>query len=207
MAVSLPDVPITGTPITSTWGLDVRSYLAATAPGVAQAAGDVFVATAANEIKRVPIGSAGRALLSTGSDVEWGQRGMKRTTGTGRRVSSWVTVTPGSGSYGTAVELIASMGEDAEIVAIVVSGSSSGTLSSISAMILEGASLATNRGEAALGQASFGTNGPMFSRADLAVPIKVASGTRVGVALNANATSPTVSVAIEYVYDTDLEDF
>jgi len=73
----------------------VRDNLLETAPAKATAAGDIFVATAANAIKRLVLGSAGKVaqVNSAGNDVEWSDNILKFPVAGGTGTA--ITVTTG----------------------------------------------------------------------------------------------------------------
>ena len=80
MAWVTPRTWVDGPHITAAQMNEISDALRETAPAKAQAAGDIFVGTGANAIKRLVIGSSGQVLKSTGSDVEWSSSPTPITT-------------------------------------------------------------------------------------------------------------------------------
>ncbi|MFA5714991.1 MAG: hypothetical protein WC998_04595 [Candidatus Paceibacterota bacterium] len=74
MAWTAPRTWVTGEIVSAAMlNSNVRDNVLETAPGKAAAAGDIFVATGANAIKRVAVGSAGSVVSvnSAGNDVQF----------------------------------------------------------------------------------------------------------------------------------------
>lgn len=74
MAWTAPRTWVTGEIVTAAYlNSNVRDNLLETAPAKATAAGDIFVATASNAIKRVAVGGAGSVVSvnSAGNDVQF----------------------------------------------------------------------------------------------------------------------------------------
>lgn len=67
MTFTLPDLPVTGTTIDTSWGVAVRNALNESAAAKAAANGDLFRATGASEIERFP--SLGPGLLRADADA------------------------------------------------------------------------------------------------------------------------------------------
>ena len=71
---SAPRTWVTGEIVTASYlNSNIRDNFLETAPAKATAAGDIFVATAVNAIKRVPVGSAGSivSVNSVGNDIQF----------------------------------------------------------------------------------------------------------------------------------------
>lgn len=69
---TVPDAVITGTVIESSWGNDVRAGFAENPAYLAEAAGDLFVASGAGAIERLAIGPTGTALMVGGAGLAYG---------------------------------------------------------------------------------------------------------------------------------------
>jgi hypothetical protein len=68
----LPDLAVTGDIIPAAWGNQVRDDIAASAVGLASAAGQLPYATGANALAMLNVGSAGQVLGVSGGLPAWG---------------------------------------------------------------------------------------------------------------------------------------
>lgn len=118
MAFTLPDLPVTGTTIDTSWGVAVRAALNESAAAKVTTSGDIVYATGAGTLTRLGIGSSGKALVVSGGVPAWGSGASPYTPGStveglasgndfagtaaagcawspnGRALAVWTTATP-----------------------------------------------------------------------------------------------------------------
>lgn len=180
----------------------VRDNLNETVPAKVTTAGDIVVATGANAIKRVALGTANQALRvnSGATDVEWANvAGALKTANDGQYIipagpSNGTTVASAAGAdtYGSWVEMDASLSEDVYIIGAVINSPSA-----LVYLVLDiGTGAAAS--ETSIGEVPFGPQGANdegTSHVVIEPKIPVTSGTRLA-CRTADSSGSSISTTV-----------